>query len=753
MKQAPVFLLAAVACCVSGLDAREGAHFLTTTFGNSERCEHRGTLTHRDARLRFDLSSLPPTTRILRAVLRVSSEGHRTGQALRLVPAGLPGASPLPFLPPTFDSLELTEIAALWVKDPSANQGLVVEDPAGVSLETAVLEVSCRGTTSRPIPQVTDLRADHRSGQTFLTWKEIEDVVGADEPTFEEFERAVLDARARRKVVYRIYRSSRPITVQSLVSTEPATEPAATPRLIREVPEVVPVWNLKAVRNTEHPDQGTPTKRSPLRPGYNLALGDRVHRYRIQDDHPPLPCGAGLAVLTARTPGARYYAVTTSMDGREAVDSLNPGASLEEPVLESVAPHPAFIRQRTQSAGEGEPGGARVDVTNSWIEPPYHNVPGVSEAFVVRWNDLAPESKRGGFPLLVNHGTHGSTATELASPGWHAARRHVPGAWTLGLAEGSLWQGFHECIGTLRGYEHGVVHNYPQRRVLAATRWALSLPELAVDPERVTLWGQLGAWALRHGELFAVVMSNGYGNLVIGKIPQQHGWKWGPYPEGCRNWLGIDQWEHMNLARWIRENPKEEIPYWICSPAYGAYPAHTIGDFGFQPWPEMIHAMVSTRRAFAANWSTNGPGPTRALHSLVPRIRLHQSLPAFTNGSLDHSPGDGDHADAQKGGGINLYPRWEPETIIDEVDRWEITVYLSDDAPAERATVDLTPRRCQKFHPADGDRLRWTVSPLDSADVLDSGQVEADQWGLVTIRKLEIRRERQRVRFERSESR
>jgi hypothetical protein len=59
---------------------------------------------------------------------------------------------------------------------------------------------------------------------------------------------------------------------------------------------------------------------------------------------------------------------------------------------------------------------------------------------------------------------------------------------------------------------------------------------------------------------------------------------------------------------------------------------------------------------------------------------------------LDHGPGDGDHADAEKGGGINICQRWEPESIVDKPDRWELTVSVSGDCPQAGLVTDLTPR-------------------------------------------------------------
>jgi len=756
MRRVDSLRVLCLALAVLSLPAFGAQHFITTPVAAEAKGET----------VRFELSALPPGTKPVRAILRVPEAGHKTGVGVRLALVGLPNAEPLRLRPPDYVTFDATAAARAWLATPQANQGLRIEERGGVDFRNAVLEVSYLGEAKEPIKPVTELKAIHPSGQTFLVWREIEDPVGADAPTFAEFDKAVLDARAKRRIVYRVYRHTEPITLASLGQAE----------LAREVPEAVTCWNLRAIRNTEHPNQGTPTKNSPLRPGYNLALNYVMTRYRIAStaailaatqsqrdaggtgDGEPPPRATGLAVFTITQPGKRYYAVTASVDGREAAADLGAGATLSAPVDEAPAKFPAIVYQRTVKADPKHVQSCEIDVYNSWIEPPYTNVPSVSETFVVRWKDLPKPSGENRLPLMLSLGTYGGSATEAADPGWHGARRHVKGALFVALTEGSLWQGFHECIGTLRGYDDGVVHNYPQRRVLAATAWALAVGAPLVgapagqpqglpllDPERVSLWGQLGGWALRHGDVYAAVMSEGHCNFAIGRIPQQHGWKWGPYPKGCKNWLGVDQWEYMDLPKWIRENPTAELPYWLCWPAYGAYPDHTVGDFGFMPWPEMIHAMASTKRAFAANWSTNGPGPIGPLRELVPRIRLHQSLPAFTHGSLDHSPGDGDHADSEKGGGINLYPLWEPETIVDEPDRWEITLYLRDDCPYPDCTTDVTPRRCQKFRARRGEAFRWTHALLEDKAPLQSGSAKADQWGLVTMEGLKLTKSKSRI--------
>jgi len=735
MKRSRAFFVG-LAMCLTGAPAIHAADgFLTTTFGNGPKCKHPNTLRISGNVIRFDLSALPRTTEVHRAVLRVPTRGHRRGASVVLRPVSLEGVGDLQTRPPLHVTFDATLAAKAWVKDPASNKGVTLVDSAGVRFDNAVLEVSYAGAVARPLTNVTELKAVHQSGQTFLTWKEIDDPVGDDAPQFVDFEKRILEARKRRNLRYRVYRHTRPITADTLGQAE----------LVREVPDVVTCWNLKAVRNTEHPNQGTRTKRSPLRPGYNLALNHVMTRYRIIPGGEPLPRATGLVVLTARKPGRRYYAVTAAIDGAEAVAKLGPGCSLADPVIETPSKFPAAILLR--SARQKGRRGCDVDVYNSWIGPPYNNLPTMSETFVVRWKSLPRGDEKNRLPLLVLTSTYGGTATELGNPGWHNARVQVPGSLRVGVTEGGVWQGFHECIGTLRGYDRGVVHNYPQRRVLGAARWALWRKDLFVDPERVYFWSQLGFWALRHGDLFAVVMSNGYGNPNIGKLYQKHGWKWGPYPKGSKNFAGVDQWDYMNMAKFVRENPTVELPFWICFPAYGAYPAHTIGDFGFEPWPEMIHAMASTKRAFAANWSSNGPGSVRPLmYEMVSKIRLHQSLPAFTRCSLDQSPGDGDHADAEKGGGINIHQRWDTATIVDERDKWGMTMWLAVDATC---TTDVTPRRCQKFKARPGDVFKWTVTPAGADEPAQSGTATADKWGLVTAAGVRLGKAKVRLLIER----
>ena len=61
---------------------------------------------------------------------------------------------------------------------------------------------------------------------------------------------------------------------------------------------------------------------------------------------------------------------------------------------------------------------------------------------------------------------------------------------------------------------------------------------------------------------------------------------------------------------------------------------------------------------------------------------------------------------------INSWLTWDSETIVDETDRWEMTVMLDESSPLHECTVDLTPRNLQRFKAQPGRRFRWSCTFL-----------------------------------------
>jgi len=730
-------LLGLVGC--AGAQARDG--LTTVMFGSGPGCDHPGTLKLEGDVIRFDLSALPKDADVRRAVLRVPFRRRWGHEPTQVAAVGFKQTK-VPTRPPEHTSFNMTQIVRTWLAQPATNKGLKIVAKGRAEFRRATLAVNLLAEVAEPLPTVRRLRAQHRNGQTILTWTEPSDVVGSDAPTFETFEKAVLAARARRRIAYRVYRHSEPITPANL----------ADAAAVREVPEALSCWNLLAIPLTEHPRKDK-TKRSPLRGG-NLVLSHVMTRWRLDK---PVSRATGLAVVTATTPGKRHYAVTVVQDGRETVSWLRRGVNTAGPVAETPSAFPPIFHQRTWKPNPRHPVTPPVDVFVSWMEPPLAHRPRPVEVYIPRWRDLkgSPQRRQGLYVALGTYGSHSGVGSPLGL----YVRRYVPDAVTFAMAEeGQLWAGRHECLGTFRPFSEGVVWNYGQRRVLAVTEWAKQKRDFFIDPERVVVWGQSAGWALRHGDVYAVVMSDGHNNLKTSREGKKHSWKWGK----AKNCYGVAHEDYLDMAAWLRQDPAVELPYWVGAPAYGQFPHHTLGDFGFKPWQDFVTAMQATRRAFTCVWMSNGPGLTKPfMDEMVPKLRLHQTVPAFTNCSLDtkiltdkpkgsYRPGAFDQdfqKSADKLGGINLYQRWETKTLVDKPGRWEMTVFLSKDAPKDQATMDLTPRRCQAFKPKPGDPFKWTNADLKTGKVVASGTVKADRWGLVTLPKMIVTKGKSRVRI------
>ena len=149
----------------------------------------------------------------------------------------------------------------------------------------------------------------------------------------------------------------------------------------------------------------------------------------------------------------------------------------------------------------------------------------------------------------------------------------------------------------------------------------------------------------------------------------------------------------------------------------------------------MVKALSAGRHGFAFAWNNGGHGEGgRALAQVSKfypgeKFARSQSYPAFRNSSIDQKMGNGDPKDGDLEGGINLGFRWEG--VVDEAGKW--SVRLGNGLAKAEMTVDVTPRRGQKFRPRPGQEVRW------STGAGESGTVTANGDGLVTIAGVKIR--------------
>ncbi len=727
---------------------------VTHTFGNAPHCSFPNTLTLEGTHLNFDVSALPSNTTIYRAVIRIPATNLKYNNVLQLMPVGLESHS-LKASAPDYKRLDALTAVQQWVQDPTTNKGLRIQaNNRNINLQHAILEVTTVGTVKNTIPTISHLRAEHRQGQTFLTWTEVEDVVGQDHPLFKDWEKAILSARKKRTLSYRIYGHTQPITSASI---HEAT-------LLREIPEALSGWNTLAIQILEfHPG----TKRSPLLKG-KIKIDQRLSRFPIHEGSPPLNRTTGLAVISAAQDRQVYYAISVAMDGKESLNRFEEGRNTTAMIKESKMRFPQFVTfKKVAPKNPKNKRHPHIHIRVAWLEPPYVMEPRATQFYFLDYPNAKKGTAENPAPLYLYLSQYGASSRSVGKPGWVGSKTILRDVYGVAFAESEdlFWAGKHQSVGTLRSDADGIVINHGQKRIFTTIDWALSQTNLHLDPQRVYISGQHAIWALRHGDLFAAVGSNGYGNLRLGRESKKRFPYWGEGGLG-KNWLDIPHLEYLDLAQWVRQHPNTELPYWVCHPSYGKFAAHTLGDLGFKPWQDFILAMQETKRAFAAIWNANGQGELKDLiKNQLPKITQDQSLPAFSRVSFNRSPYttkprgpftkklkrvyekkmDMDfinHAD--RDGGINLYQRWEPQSIVDEPQNWAMSIWLAKNSPEEVATMDITPRRLQKFNVQPGETVRWQVEGGHG----QSGTVLADQNGLVTLPAVTISKSKSRILIE-----
>jgi hypothetical protein len=697
--------IVAVLVCLAPARAEEPA---TLSFAAGRQGSQPNTVTADDRTIRVDLAALPRGTAVYRAVLRPGRDetwesGHRN-RPTRVTAAGSDDA--LALLPPRFVGFDATAAVRRAVQAGSGQVAFTVVSLPGYLPGETRLDVTCAARVRDPIPAVKALRARHRDGQTFLTWAEPDSPLTADEVTFKDWH--ALQARLAkdaRQVRFRIYRGGRRIT-------------AATVRDAELIDEVGPLtcWDADYYGNSPRDE-------------------DRLFRYAVEDGKGPVPVGTGVYVHNPRQAGKAYYAVSVAVNGAENLSAFTADNATQEPVEETVG-QGVPVLQRTLTPREfNYVEGPTLHYYVRWEAPPNSNVPSRPFDYLVALPAKTHE------PIPAGLHLHCWGANLNGGYGWwyNAAQgamlistNQVPYDW---------WTGYHEHLGTWQSWGDGVVRDYTQRRLLSFLDWAGT--RWRIDRNRVfTAGASMGGsgspnLGIRHADRVAWVLS-WVGVHTPARSPQFRGsyeqvyglldWKV-PYQDGK-----TPAFQYFDDTWFLREDPGRDTPL-ICF-------ANGKNDDGIG-WPQARdywRALQETRRPHVFVWGQAGhgqrallPGAHRSERELGIAVRLNQTLPAFTRCSLDNDPGSGDPKDGDAEGQSNLYLVWVPGTAVEEAGEWAMDLRLNEEAPGDRCTVDVTPRRCQKFRPAAGTKLAWTARTLSGGKEIGSGEVNVDRWALATV--------------------
>lgn len=718
------FIIAGCLLPVPSVPAANGA--ATWSFAAGDRATFPETITVSDGRIVADLSALPKGARVFRAVLRCQREERRRDKVV-VVAANSPEKT-IPLLAPRFASLDATAAVSQAIEAGERKLEFVVKRFSGWKPETLRLDVSfIGGKPKNQIPGPTDLRARHRDGQTLLTWREANSPVQDEELTIRSFRdiRAKMDQTA--EVRYRIYRYSEPISAATISRAE----------LVDEVPPLT-CWNDEFYGLS--PDANAP------------AL-----RYAVEDGQGPVGPGTGICAHNPGSAGKSHYAVTLAINGEEDLSVFSGVNSLMAPLDET--------------AGPGCPVLQRIEKPETFL---YFDNPTLY--YFVRW-EAPPRSNLPSRPFDYLVGI----PPNLPKPAPLGLHLHCWGAnlnggyiWWYKAREGAIlvasnqipydwWMAYHEALGTWSVWDEGVTRDFTVKRLLSFVDWVASRWE--VDEARVFVTGASmgGAGAsmiaLRYPERFSFALSS-VGIHDAARSPQFTGSYEGVCGEVGSPILhegGMPTFDYLNNAHLLRQDPKRDAPF------ISFTNGKNDGAIGWPQAADFVKALQETRQPHLFTWGQGGhgqrvyvPTPTGGGDNATPilDVRSNHSAPAFTQCSLDDDIGDGDPADGDPEGQINLYLRWETDSLVDEEGRYEITAYLIESAPQSKCTVNITPRRCQRFKPAPGAKLAWTNSPRRLAasgtgpqDNVQTGNATADKWGLVTLERVKVSKAGNRIRI------
>ena len=731
-------------------------------------CTHPGTLRiTRDKGplwLRFDLSAIPPRVAVYHALLYCFTQEDaqpvqppRVYEVQRLL-AGkpVPSKEPLKLAPPWYRALDVSDVVRRWIASPKRNRGFAVERFEGLLPDRTYLEIMYEGRSGAVPGAAQALRAVHHDGQTFIIWKEHPDfrpdpneivwvkrfaergdelAPGAGtghagmpnhpaitlralrrlqglalriKPSGFQGIKALQRIREVPHITYRIYRHDRPINPRNLYDAEPIAE---VPPLSGFDPEVYKIhFRGEYLDQWEDPNSVIPT-------------------YCV-DKGVPLQPGEGLYVHTVRRAAESYYAVTVALAGTENMMDLAAG-SLLKPVDEKPAtPQPVLQWIQEDRYKKAIP----EHWYRYWAAPPYANLPSRSLRLAVAVGDKFAEPG----PLTIGTISGAFNVRE-------SIRVPKDDAATILIQRQLDWLPalfYNEGRGTLRGQADAKVDYFCERYMSFLIQWIMG--RQTIDRSRIS--GELLHFGLRHPEIFT--------RMSFGTYTAAYDVRFAPGgpsmprvlgPQGIRTAKGEDAWKMYSVAEYVNTYPGRDIPFLLCISGTGKDRGHT-SEFGWQDDPRGWRGLLAARQPFVAAWSTH---PPRELTQAFEKMRWDGTIPAFSNGSLDDNPGNGDPADGDYYGCINGWLLWDDRKQTDEKDAWETTVWLVASCPENTCTVDVTPRHCKSFKPKPGETFTWTNTSVAGGKRVARGTVKADKWGLVTVPAAAVTKTRNRIRIQR----
>ena len=741
-------------------------------------------------RLLFDLSALPKDAKVFHASL-CNPSVRQPGKTIRIhlvekLDAGkaVLAPKPLELEKPAYRSFDATEAVRLWVAQPDKNLGLGFPAAESFDLPAAYLEIAWQGQAKDLPEPVGGLTAVHHDGQTFLTWKELPRFVPPSEQVFwiDKFGTKGPEVAAEPGKGYRDYPRLAAIRLgelrrmQMIQVIDPPKGTQDYPKLVRQ--EGWPDIQYRLYRSgrkitPETLQDAQLIGQADVLCAYDESMrvissrGEYYDKREVAESVIPTYCiaegksvapGHAFYVHTPQEAGSFFYAVTVVQDGTENTAAITAANSLQEPVAEKPAPiKPVFQYIHEHDYRERHYTDQKY---YCWPAPPSCNIP-FQEPLAATLHVQSAFKGSGGLhigPLdALPEGDYLALSfDDRFSHGGHLA--------------------YNQGLGTFLATNDSKVDYYSERYMLYLAEWIFG--RFQIDRKRVQTCGLYTAFALRHPELIKLHRSGSYEidfDLKFNHAAPSLGGMFGD-PELAKTVDGHKAWDITDIAWYLRTFPERDTPYFVATHG-GKESGHAI-EYGWQDDPKGWAALRDGRQCFVGAWG--GGRIDAGLWKVLSQWPADKSMPAFSNCSMDDYPGNGDPADGDTAGQINGFLAWEYETVVERPDHWGMTVFVGSSAGTDACTVDVTPRHCKTFKPKPAQKFKWANTSLagmpagwvsrfelsggrpaggeaaasaaaEAAEAatqprpVASGAVEADRWGLVTLKQVAVTKGRNRI--------
>lgn len=644
-------------------------------------------------------------------------------------------------LPPRFEKFDVTDFARAALAGDGTLTIAVTEEGPGFGARISV-DVLCDRDLPGSIAPATDVSVRFERGDAMITFTEPDPPLPGNSAACAVFYDALRSVDDSAKVRYRIYRSAEPLVTEGAL---------AAAELVDEI-KPLSGWNprLPGPGGGCYSSYGSGTIRTlPVADSVRAAGSTGIYVDRFRD----------------AAPDTAHYFVSRAVDGAEDFSLLEEGVNASASVLRSPGPGMVLLDKIAYAPEFNYGASAGQHYYVKWEAPPSSNFPSSAFNYLVAVPSAEFAVPEPGIDLAL-HCWGGNLTTCYGW--WYAFEQgHLLVAGNQFPFE-DWWTGYHENLGTLKAWDEGTVKPFTMHRLLAFL-YDFVAPEYGADLDRVILSGSsmggsgTSMAGLRNGQVF--------GNLIswVGvHIPRETPTFAGSFEKawGRREWNagfsneefaarfggevvrpadGYGVWDYYDNDRWLRANPDVPTP-WI---TYSN--GRDDGEIGWDQAVTHTEAMIDTWRPFNFQWGMNGHSQRVALldpygYDKTQKSRLlfarNESHPAFRNGSAD-----GDFT-LDSSGKVNAFLSWDPEGVVDEPGRWEMTIFVPD-APSggsygvvfpESVTTDVFPVRLQAFSPVPGAAHDWTWSDSSGGTVHSNGTAIADSLGRIVATGLVVKK-------------